>query len=77
MAHDTRHFNFLKMVASKLCFCTDFKNALRIEKIALLDPVSCKSKITLCACRPCINDPLEVILPWDFNKNRGFREYHS
>ena len=41
------------MVVCELCFCTDFKNVLRLEKIAFLVLVICKSKITVCACRPC------------------------
>lgn len=41
-------------MSSKLCFCIDLKNALKIENIIFLHPVICKSKITVCACTPCI-----------------------
>ena len=51
------------MVVCELCFCTDFKNVLRLEKIAFPVPVICESKITVCACRPCISNLAKLSLP--------------
>ena len=40
-------------VSSELCFCLDLKNTSKLQKIMNLDPINCKSKSALCACRPC------------------------
>ena len=41
-------------VLSELCFCLELKNTFELQKMLILDPVNCKSKSALCACRPCI-----------------------